>query len=253
MTSSASHLPLHFAFEWLAYFVGGTLYWRMRERSAFPAAAWEQLAILSGVTLGALFGSKLLYWLNYWDALQAQPLAAWLGGKTIVGALLGGLLGVELAKAGLGWKTSTGDSFVWPLLAGIAIGRVGCQLSGVEDLTYGAPTGLPWGWDYGDGIPRHPTAIYEILGLGLIALALRFAPFLRQPGDRFRGFMVTYLALRLGLDGLKPPHVPPSPGALQPMNLLSLSAIQWACIAGMLYYARSIHRWLTERVSIAHA
>jgi len=246
-------LPLHFAFEWLAYCVGGALYWRLRERGAFPAAAWRQLAILCGVTMGALLGSKLLYWLNYWGALQTQPPAVWLGGKTIVGALLGGVGGVELAKAGIGWRSSTGNSFVVPLLAGIAIGRIGCQLSGLEDLTYGTPTTLPWGFDYGDGIARHPTAAYEIAGLAGIGFALRRARFLRAPGDRFRGFMVAYLGLRFALDFLKPPHAAPAAGALAPLNIGSLSAIQWACLAGMLYYARSIARWLATRSSIAHA
>jgi prolipoprotein diacylglyceryltransferase len=126
-------------------------------------------------------------------------------------------------------------------------------LSGLEDLTYGAPTTLPWGWNYGDGVPRHPTALYEILGLGVIAVGLRRARFLREPGDRFRGFMVAYLALRFGLDFLKPPHVAAASEALPPMSLWSLSAIQWACVAGMLYYGRSILGWLSKRSSIVHA
>jgi phosphatidylglycerol:prolipoprotein diacylglycerol transferase len=74
-----------------------------------------------------------------------------MGGKMIVGALMGGLLAVEWAKRRLGVTVRTGDLFALPLCAGIAIGRVGCFLTGLEDHTVGAHTTLPWGVDVGDG------------------------------------------------------------------------------------------------------
>lgn len=250
---STPALALHYGFEWLAYLTGSFVYWRGRDRTSVPSELWRQLAILSGASLGALAGSKALYWLTYGEALKGAPLGVWLGGKTIVGALLGGLAGVELAKRMVSWTASTGDNFVLPLLLGIAIGRIGCQLSGVQDLTYGSPTHLPWGWDYGDGVMRHPTAIYEIIGLGVLGVILRSPSFKRIPGDRFRGFMVGYLALRLGLDFLKPPHGAIALGQWQPTSYDGLSAIQWACIAGILYYTGSIVRWTATRSSAAHA
>ena len=87
------------------------------------------------------------------------------GGKTIVGALVGGLISVELAKRYIGLRTSTGDLYAIPLALGIAIGRIGCFLTGLSDNTYGTPTNLPWAVNFGDGIPRHPTQIYEIIFL----------------------------------------------------------------------------------------
>lgn len=172
------------------------------------------------------------------------PWVEWLSGKTIVGGLLGGLAGVELMKRAIGWPHSTGDAFVLPLAAGMIIGRLGCQLSDARDLTYGIPTTLPWGWDYGDGVPRHPTALYEILGLVVIGwLAARARPG-AIPGDRFRMFMVSYLSLRLVLDFLKPPHGMPVAGVLVPDARWGLSAIQWACVAGLVYYAQDVRRWL---------
>jgi prolipoprotein diacylglyceryltransferase len=134
---------------------------------------------------------------------------------------------------------------VLPLAAALSIGRVGCQLSGVADLTYGNVTGLPWGWDYGDGIPRHPTAIYEILGVGSLAAWVMNKRFSR-PGDRFRAFVVGYLVLRFGLEYLKPPFGPAAAGVLTPERWGQLSAIQWACVAGLAYYARDVRRWLKE-------
>ena len=119
-----------------------------------------------------------------------------LGGKTIVGALLGGWIAVECTKRALGIRRSTGDLYVLPLVVGIALGRVGCFLAGLEDGTHGLATSLPFGLEFGDGVARHPVRLYEILGLGLIALVLVRRPaFLRAEGARFRFFLAAYLAL----------------------------------------------------------
>lgn len=82
-------------------------------------------------------------------------------GHSIAGAIAGGIVGAEGYKLARGIKGSTGLIFVAPLAAGIAIGRWGCFLSGLPDFTYGTPTTLPWGVDFGDGIPRHPVQLYE--------------------------------------------------------------------------------------------
>jgi phosphatidylglycerol:prolipoprotein diacylglycerol transferase len=237
---------VHVALETLAFTLGGLVYWRTANASTQPPDRWIRWGILAGAVLVAALGSRGLYMLQYWRALGGQPLAVWLGGKTIVGGLLGALMGVEIAKKFLGWSVSTGDGFVVPLLIAIAIGRVGCQLSGLSDLTYGDVTTLPWGWDYGDGLPRHPTALYEIVGVGAIAAVLYGAHFITRPGDRFRAFMVGYLALRFGLEFLKPPFGPAAEGILAPERWGPLSAIQWACLAGLAYYGRDIHRWATQ-------
>jgi len=82
-----------------------------------------------------------------------------MGGKTIVGALVFGLISVELMKRYIGVRQSTGDLYAIPLALGIAIGRIGCFLTGLSDSTYGTPTRLPWAINFGDGIPApsHPT------------------------------------------------------------------------------------------------
>jgi phosphatidylglycerol:prolipoprotein diacylglycerol transferase len=95
-----------------------------------------------------------------------------MGGKTIVGALIGGLITVELMKRYIGLRTSTGDLYAIPLAVGIAIGRIGCFLTGLSDNTYGTASNLPWAIDFGDGIPRHPTQLYEIAFLLLLIPAL---------------------------------------------------------------------------------
>src|SRR5262249_29120371 len=195
--------------------------------------------VIASAAIGALIGSKVLGWLEHPDLTwQHRGDLAWLlGGKTIVGGLLGGLIGVELAKRWLHETRSTGDLFAIPLCVGMAIGRVGCFLAGLPDHTYGVETRLPWGVDFGDGLRRHPTQLYESLVLALIAMwawaaygRVQHGALVR--GDVFRGFMVLYLAFRLALDWIKP----------EPRAYLGLSAIQVACVLGLLYYARDVPR-----------
>jgi phosphatidylglycerol:prolipoprotein diacylglycerol transferase len=242
-------LAAHVILELLAYAVGGMVY-RLQFKSASneSSTALQKLAVVAGAVFGAALGSRLLYMLDYLEALKALPTAAWFSGKTIVGALLGGLIGVEIAKKFVGWTNSTGDRFVWPLLIGMMIGRMGCQLAGLTDLTYGGETTLPWGWDYGDGVLRHPVAIYEIIGLAGIGALVHFGHNnFKLSGDRFKLFLILYLLLRIALDFLKPPHVPVANHMLMPSNYLGLSAIHWACIAGLIYYAPTIKRWTMMR------
>jgi prolipoprotein diacylglyceryltransferase len=229
---------LHALFEAAAYAVGFRLFLRERRRRALPALADREssLAIGIGAILGAALGAKIAYWL-YDPVYALAGFPDWvhlLQGKSIIGALLGGLAGVEIAKKLDGVRGSTGDAFVWPLMLGMAIGRIGCFLSGLDDHTAGNPTSLPWGVDFGDGVPRHPTQLYEVAFLG--ALAALFAwrgDRLRRPGDRFRAFMVGYLAYRLCIESIRP----------IPFHYFGLlSGLQLLCVAGLLYYHRDIPR-----------
>ena len=228
----------HTGFEALAYLVGFRLFLRERRRLALPVLADQDRSVWIGVAaiVGAALGAKLGYWIE--DPLRAfADFPDWrhlLEGKTIVGALLGGLVGVESIKRAIGATGSSGDAFALPLIAGIAIGRIGCFLSGLNDHTYGNATSLPWAVDFGDGIPRHPTQLYEIVFLvALGAVLLRFRRRLKRPGDAFRIFMIAYLAFRLAVDFIKP--VPFAYAGF-------LSGIQLLCIGGLVYYHRDINR-----------
>ena len=232
---------VHALFETAALLIGTQAYWLARRRagqsSAFSGAPF---AILMGALLGAGLGSKAVFWLERPDLfVQAatQPAALlFASGQSIVGGLLGGLLGVELAKKLQGVTASTGDLFVGPILLGLMVGRVGCFLVGLADDTYGVPTGLPWGVDFGDGVARHPTQLYEILFAAALWLALnRSAPRLAAvPGLKFRLMLSAYLLWRLLIDGLKPVPVV-FPG--------DLSGIQWVCLLALaLYLPGTLHR-----------
>jgi len=228
----------HLVFEALGYFAGARLYFSLRRRQGGTALPLEQnLWLLVGCVFGAWLGSKFLAWVesfhHYLGLLHSDP-AALMGGKTIVGGLLGGWAGIEFAKARLGLVRSTGDTFVWPLAIGTAIGRLGCFFTGLSDQTYGIATTLPWGVDFGDGVLRHPTQLYESGFVMLLALAIHFGTRGRvlPSGARFRLYFAGYFAFRFGIEFLKPRETP----------LVFLSAIQLASLVGVTLALTSLRR-----------
>jgi prolipoprotein diacylglyceryltransferase len=223
---------LHPLFEALGYAGGYAFYRRERSRHGDILNDDRRWIVIAAAAVGALLGSRILGLLEYapvrgfdWH----QVFAFTDGGKTIVGGLLGGWLAVELTKRFAHIRSRTGDLFAIPLCLGIAIGRIGCFFAGLADDTCGTPTSLPWGINFGDGIPRHPTQLYELVFLLLLALALhRFNARPHREGQTFRLFMAAYLLWRLLIDFIKP----------QPL-FHGLNVIQWACIAGLLALAIS--------------
>ena len=218
----------HWLFESLAYLLGVRVYaWvKRRQGDALdPSARWS---VVAAAAVGAAVGGKLLYWIAEPDVMLERwddPLFL-LGGKSIVGSLIGALIAVEWIKRRIGVTRSTGDLFAVPLAVGIAIGRIGCFLTGLEDHTHGLPTTLPWGVDFGDGSPRHPTQLYEIAFLAVLAPILAWLARRKLPsGDRFKWFMVAYFGFRLLVEWIKPGEA-----------LLGLTAIQWCCLAMLFYY-----------------
>jgi len=110
------------------------------------------IVLILGVSVGA-FGIGTLNVLFSNESLGI--------GKSVFGALFGGIVCAEIFKKYKNIKGSTGAYFVPSLAIGIAIGRIGCYLSGMEDFTYGIVTSMPWGHDFGDGLLRHPVQLYE--------------------------------------------------------------------------------------------
>ena len=230
----------HLIFETAAYAIAFRIYLFMRKRAGDTLDDGNRWWIIAAATMGAMVGSKLLYWFE----APALTLAHWretaylMSGKTIVGALIGGLIAVELAKHILGIKQRTGDLFAVPLCLGIAIGRIGCFLTGLEDHTSGVATSLPWGVNFGDGTPRHPTQLYEALfALALGAYLWRRMQRPHISGDIFKGFMAAYFTFRMACDFLKP----------DARVLLGMSSIQLACMAMLLYYSPDWLGWLNRR------
>lgn len=229
-------LSVHLLCELLAFFLGFRYFLYLRGRQADPIDDANRVWILIGAAAGALFGSRLIGSLEDPQAFFSGEHGIWYyyTSKTIVGGLLGGLAGVEWTKKTIGEQRSSGDLFTYPLIFGLMIGRIGCWSAGVFEPTYGLPSSLPWAMDLGDGILRHPTALYEIVFLGMLAAALGALErrWNLQEGLRFQLFMIAYLCFRWGLELLKPGF----------RFSFGLTTIQLSCVAGLLYYSRTIWR-----------
>jgi phosphatidylglycerol---prolipoprotein diacylglyceryl transferase len=173
-----SGAALHAIFDVIAWACAGlSIYWVTRRAGvrfpASPASDWRYVAVL---VFGAGIGAVAFGTLNLW--LSQQPGVA----RSIEGAIAGGIAAVELYKRGAGIMARTGARFALPLAVGVAVGRIGCYLAGLDDFTYGTPTALPWGHDFGDGILRHPVQLYE--SAAMAAFAVFYVVRLRRD-DRF--------------------------------------------------------------------
>ena len=218
-------IPAHLVFEILGYAAGFTFLMRERRLHGDTVGSENRAWLILAALLGALFGARLLALIEHSDQIGSGVPILFLGGKTIVGGLLGGTMGIEVAKKLLGISVRTGDVYVTPLIISMAIGRIGCFLTGLPDATYGFHTDLPWGVDFGDG-PRHPTQLYGIMALGVIWATLEKLE-TPQPGQRFQTFMVLYLIWRITVDSIKD---------TTPVEWFGLTPIQWACVLGLLWF-----------------
>jgi phosphatidylglycerol---prolipoprotein diacylglyceryl transferase len=220
----------HLVFETSSFFIGYRYYSFLRSRQKDLIADENRIWIIIGAAAGAFIFSRFIGIMENPSLIKENWLLAF-GNKSIIGGLLGGLIGVELVKKWIGENHSSGDLFTLPLIVAIGIGRVGCFLAGLSDNTYGVETSLPWGIDLGDGIHRHPTNLYEIAFLGFLYFSLKKMDSKKlKSGALFKLFMVSYLSFRFLIEFIKPNQ----------FSFLSLSAIQVACIVGLIYYWKVI-------------
>ena len=185
---------------------------------ALPLRPGQRLLITVGAFVGAIFGAKLPFALSDHPGLLSGH--AWLaGGKTILFGLVGGYAGVEVVKRALGVRIKTGDTFVVPVAVAIAIGRLGCFVAG---CCHGTPTELPWGVVFADGVPRHPTQLYEFLfhaSAALVILWMERREILRC--QRIKLYILAYLVYRILSEFIRP----------EPRVELGLTVYQWSALA----------------------
>src|SRR5712671_7864171 len=197
-----SSVLIHGTFDVLAWLAAGLAAWWLGrvEKVTFPAVTTD-LPYLAAVLLGAGMGAYIFGTANLW--LSGVPGIA----RSIEGAVVGGIAAVELYKRSIGIRMRTGARFALPLAVGVAIGRLGCYLAGLDDFTYGTPTTLPWGHDFGDGIARHPVQLYESAAMAGFAIVYIVAVVRRNGFVIDNGFYLVlafYGAQRFVWEFLKP-------------------------------------------------
>lgn len=194
-----------------------------RSQRRLPLTAGQKLGIGIGGFCGAMLGAKLPMLIANFE--PGAGLEAWFAhGKTILGGIVGGYFGVEIAKWTLDIRVKTGDSFAAPVATAVAIGRLACFQAG---CCYGAPTSLPWGMRFPTAaeslpLPRHPTQLYEFafhLTAAVILVLLQRRQLLR--GQLIKAYLLAYLAYRFLSEFLRP----------EPIVGGGLTAYQWASLA----------------------
>jgi len=216
-TDVAGSLDIHSLFDLAAAGVAGCVTvacvpWRLRDAATKIERAGAGYCV--ALLVGAALGGYCLGTANLWLSGERQT------ARSIVGALAGAIVAVEIVKQARGIRGSTGLIYVPGLAASMAVGRWGCFFSGLADHTHGIPTTLSWGHDFGDGIPRHPVQLYESAAMAAF-LAYTFVMLAKR--DRFfmaNGFYILvmwYAAQRFAWEFLKP-YRP----LLGPLNLFHL-------------------------------
>jgi len=178
-------------------------------RAGVPTAVVDDGAIWVGVA--ALVGGRALYIVqNELPDLAIHPLhalAIWHGGLSFYGGLVAGLIVLWLFARRRGLAFGRAADLVAPAAAaGQAVGHIGCLIGGDS---YGLPSDGPLAIVYRNagamapqGIPLHPTQLYEALALAGLAAVLwvgRGRLGAIGPGAIAATYLLANAAIRFGL------------------------------------------------------
>ncbi|MBI3721846.1 MAG: prolipoprotein diacylglyceryl transferase [Fimbriimonas ginsengisoli] len=223
-------------FTALGYVTGGIVLVlaARRKRVATDGMMWVAAwAVLSG-----LIGARVVEWVaSGWPfhlpvASILDPAA---GGRALIGGLMFGWLGAEIAKRRLGIRRSTGDLFALALPAGEAVGRIGCFYNA---CCYGTPYAGPMAV-YQAGAWRHPAQVYSSLAaLAVFALLLSLRDRMPREGDLFRLYLVLFGVTRFGLEFVRE----------RDTRWLGLSAMQWLCLDFVIFFGWALLRSFQSRL-----
>ena len=154
--------------------------------------------VLLGVILGGRIGYVVFYNPTFFLANPVDIIKVWQGGMSFHG----GLLGVTAAMWMFArkWRIpvlAVSDRVAMVLPLGLCLGRLS---NFINAELYGRVTNLPWGMVFpqSDGLPRHPSQLYEA---GLEGLALGIVMFVgwRRGWLRVTGTMTAVLLIGYGL------------------------------------------------------
>lgn len=230
-------IPTYSFFVILGITVAGFIYFR-EVRKAGQVNEFSFL-IAIGAFFGSTIGAKLLEVLINIDQIeQKNGLIVFLfSGRTVIGGLIGGTLGVRLTKYLIGLKGKRGNLFAPAVAMGIAIGRLGCFFNG---CCYGRECGLPWAVDFGDGILRHPTQLYESAFMLFMYFVLKFGFSKRTilPGYLFKVLMIYYFVFRFFIEFIR----------VERQAVLGLSYFQIISVFVLMYLILSDKRLILNQL-----
>jgi phosphatidylglycerol:prolipoprotein diacylglycerol transferase len=213
-----------FAIRWyaLAYIAGLVLGWLyIRSLAARPPALLTReqaddllLWVTLGVVLGGRLGSVLFYNADYYLDHPLDALKIWRGGMSFHG----GLLGVAAAMIWFARRRGISPFAVSDFVScavpiGLFFGRISNFINGE---LWGRTTDVPWAVVFphpnANGLPRHPSQLYEALLEGLVLFVLLFVlarttRMRHRPGLMTGVFCMGYGAARIFVEFFRQPDV----------------------------------------------
>ncbi len=211
-------------FMLLAIFIGLIVYFKNAKKE--KGLGENSIYLIFAALIGGILGAKIPIWiLNFPTIISSWPnIYPILSGRTITGSLVGGTLGVLYIKKKLKIKGRKGNVFAPAIAIGMAIGRIGCFLQG---CCYGIATNLPWGINFGDGILRHPTQIYEMLFMfGMFFYLNNKKKKNPKSGQLFSILMVGYFTFRFFIEFIR----------VEPKILFGLTFFQYVSLAVVSWF-----------------
>nr|WP_083434392.1 prolipoprotein diacylglyceryl transferase [Sphingomonas sp. Y57] len=202
----------------LAYIAGILLGWyyltRLIAQPGAPMARRHADDLVFYATLGILIGGRLAYVLFYQPDILLHPLDVlklWQGGMSFHGGALGVAAGIfyMARRNGLSWLRIH-DYVACCAPFGLFFGRIANFVNGE---LWGRPTDVPWAMIFPgapDGLPRHPSQLYEA-GLEGIVLGLVLSFFFwrtnarNQPGKLVGIFLLGYGLSRFVVEFFREP------------------------------------------------
>ncbi len=163
--------------------------------------------LVLGLIIGARVGYIVFYNLGDYIQNPLEILKVWHGGMSFHGGLIGTLLaGIVFSRKKEVDFWLWADMIIATAPIGLGLGRLG---NFINAELYGRVTTVPWAmvFPYSDGLPRHPSQLYEAFFEGMVLfLVLWFAKDrIRRPGMLTSLFLVLYGAIRFFLEFFREP------------------------------------------------
>jgi len=208
--------PLSVHWYGLMYLLGFALAWLLgrrridRGQTRLTRRDLEDLIFYSvlGVVAGGRLGYALFYKPSHYLSHPLEILFLWQGGMSFHGGLIGVLVVLLVFSRRRKLPLLEVGDFVAPLIPlALAAGRLGNFINGE---LWGRPSALPWAMVFpqsGDGLPRHPSQLYEMAleGLALFALLWWFVRKPRPVGQASALFLMGYGVFRFLVEYTREP------------------------------------------------
>jgi phosphatidylglycerol:prolipoprotein diacylglycerol transferase len=215
--------PLGIVFTAAGWLLGALIFYLYVPR--FKLTRDQALILIGAAFVGGTLGAKLGQGFAQGAIVQGL-MRPELGGRAIFAGVIGGWIGVEIAKRVLRIKHSTGDAWALALPAGEAVGRIGCFFNG---CCYGRVCDLPWAVNQHDAL-RHPTQIYSALAAAAIFGAVWLLRERLRSGRLFLVYLALFGVARLVVEFYR-----------EPQNMVGpLSTMQWFSIELIVTSAATI-------------